>query len=596
MRRRPESAHHMCGIRSSLSRYRPVLACLGTTRRGSDTFSAVVDLSSPVSQAATVGSWSGTTAPAFTGADLVVAIHSIRERAYVVVDPVTLQYGIATGGHLVDDHADGAWPVVAVLPAIYPEWLGDRSFNEVHGTRFPYVTGAMANGIATTRLVIEMARTGGLGFFGAAGLARDAVATAIDELQAALGDAASPSGSPTGSPWGCNLIHSPQEPALEEAVADLCIARGVRRVCAAAFMSLTPAIVRYAYSGIHVDLDGNVQRPNMVFAKLSRPEVARHFLHPAPTLLLDVLVRAGKLTAAEAALARSLPVAEDITIESDSGGHTDNRPLAPLFASIQVVRDEAVAEHGYTRPIRLGAAGGISTPQAVAAAFALGASYVLTGTVNQACVESGLSDEGKQMLAAADIADVAMAPAADMFEMGVELQVLKRGTMFAPRAKKLYALYTTYPSLEALPDAERAELEQKILGMSVDACWQATKAFWTDRDPAQVARAEQDTRHKMALTFRSYLGLSSRWSIDGAPDRRLDFQIWCGPAMGAFNAWTAGTFLAEPANRQVAQVARNLLEGAAVVTRAHQLRTYGVAVPSAAFDYRPRPLHVDHDL
>jgi len=587
-----DAQHHPIG--------RDHAARLGTTRRGSDTVNAVVDLSSPVSQTATVGTWSGTTAPAFAGADLIAAIHCIRERAYVVVDPATLQYGIATGGHLVDDHTDDAWPVVAVLPPIYPEWLGDRSFNEVHGTRFPYVTGAMANGIATTRLVIEMARTGGIGFFGAAGLARDVVATAIDELQAALGDSASPSGSPTGSPtgspWGCNLIHSPQEPALEEAVADLYIIRGVRRVCAAAFMSLTPAIVRYAYSGIHVDLDGNVQRPNMVFAKISRPEVARHFLHPAPTQLLDVLVRAGKLTAAEAALARSLPVAEDITIESDSGGHTDNRPLAPLFASIQTVRDEAVAEHGYTRPIRLGAAGGIGTPQAVAAAFALGASYVLTGTVNQACVESGLSDEGKQMLAAADIADIAMAPAADMFEMGVELQVLKRGTMFAPRAKKLYALYTRYPSLEALPDAERVELEQKILGMSVDACWEATKAFWTDRDPAQVARADQDPRHKMALTFRSYLGLSSRWSIDGAPDRRLDYQIWCGPAMGAFNAWTAGTFLAEPANRQVAQVARNLLEGAAVVTRAHQLRTYGVPVPSAAFDYRPRPLHVDHDL
>lgn len=548
----------------------------------------MVELSLPVSQTATVGSWSGATAPAFTAPDLIAATDRIRERAYVVVDPVTLQYGIASGGHLVDGCSEAAWPVVAVLPAMYPEWLGDRSFNEVHGTRFPYVTGAMANGIATTRLVIEMARTGGLGFFGAAGLARDEVATAIDELQAALKD--------SKAPWGCNLIHSPQEPALEEAVADLYIARRVRRVSAAAYMSLTPAIVRYAYSGIHVDLDGNVQRPNMVFATISRPEVARHFVHPAPAQLLDVLVRGGKLTGAEAALARSLPVAEDITIESDSGGHTDNRPLAPLFATIQAVRDAAVVEHGYTRPIRLGAAGGIGTPQAVAAAFALGASYVLTGTVNQACVESGLSAEGKQMLATADIADFAMAPAADMFEMGVELQVLKRGTMFAPRAKKLYALYTTYPSLEALPEAERVELEQKILGMSVEACWEATKAFWCDRDPSQVVRADQDPRHKMALTFRSYLGLSSRWSIDGTPDRRLDYQIWCGPAMGAFNAWTAGTFLAEPANRRVAQVARNLLEGAAVVTRAHQLRTYGVPIPSAAFDYRPRPLHVDHDL
>jgi len=38
------------------------------------------------------------------------------------------------------------------------------------------------------------------------------------------------------------------------------------------------------------------------------------------------------------------------------------------------------------------------------------------------------------------------------------------------------------------------------------------------------------------------------------------------------------------------QVARNLMEGAAVVSRACQLRSYGVPVPGAAFDFRPRPL------
>ncbi len=550
----------------------------------------MVDLAAPVSLSArpeTIGGWRGTVAPALSASDLTVAAHDIRATAYIVVDPVTGRHGVASGGSLVDPNSAGAWPVIAVLPAMYPEWLGDRSFNEVHGTRFPYVTGAMANGIATTRLVIEMARTGCLGFFGAAGLQRHVVSAAIDELHAALGD--------TDLPWGCNLIHSPQEPALEAAVADLYIERGVRKVSAAAYMALTPAIVRYAYSGVHVDDDGKVQRPNMVFAKISRPEVARHFVHPAPGAMLDALVRSGKLTAAEATLAASLPVAEDITIESDSGGHTDNRPLAPLYATIQAVRDEAVAQHRYVRPIRLGAAGGIGTPQAAAAAFALGASYVLTGTVNEACVESGLSDEGKQMLAAADLADIAMAPAADMFELGVELQVLKRGTMFAPRAKKLYSLYTTYPSLDAIPEAERSELEQKILGTSIEQCWEDTKAFWNDREPAQVVEAEQNPRHKMALTFRSYLGLSSRWSIDGVTERRLDYQIWCGPAMGAFNAWTAGTFLADPANRHAAQVARNLLEGAAVITRAQQLRTYGVAVPASTFDYRPRPLHVDHE-
>jgi hypothetical protein len=46
--------------------------------------------------------------------------------------------------------------------------------------------------------------------------------------------------------------------------------------------------------------------------------------------------------------------------------------------------------------------------------------------------------------------------------------------------------------------------------------------------------------------------------------------------MGAFNSWVKGSFLEDPAQpATVAQIARNLLEGAAVVTRAQQLRTYG---------------------
>jgi hypothetical protein len=110
------------------------------------------------------------------------------------------------------------------------------------------------------------------------------------------------------------------------------------------------------------------------------------------------------------------------------------------------------------------------------------------------------------------------------------------------------------------------------------------------RDPGEVQKAEQNAKHKMALVFRSYLGQSSRWAIAGDSTRRTDYQIWCGPAMGAFNQWTSGSFLAEPAARSVVQVALNLMEGAAVVTRAQQLRSYGVPVPDAGFDFRPRPL------
>lgn len=529
-----------------------------------------------------LGIWAGPEVPGFGEQAAADAAERIREACFVVQHCDTGHLGAAFGGELTTDPSGTGVHVVAVLPPMYPEWLGDRSFTEVHGTRFAYVTGAMANGIATTDVVIEIGRAGGLGFFGAAGLDLARVEAGIDELARTL--------DPEGISWGSNLIHSPNEPALEEAVADLYLRRGVRKVSAAAYMGLTPSIVRYAYSGLSVSPDGRINRPNMVFAKISRPEVAGHFMSPAPTSMLDALVAEGKLTTDEARLAATLPVAEDFTVESDSGGHTDNRPLAPLFSAIQAVRDERQATLGYTRPIRLGAAGGIATPQAAASAFALGAAYVLTGTVNEACVESGISDVGREMLAAADVADITMAPAADMFELGVDVQVLSRGTMFAIRAKQLYQLYRRYPSLEAIPADEAATVEAKILQASFDDAWAATRDFWAQRDPAQVERCERDPHHKMALVFRSYLGQSSRWAIDGVPHRRLDYQIWCGPAMGAFNAWTEGTFLGDVQNRTVSQVAKNLLEGAAVITRAQQLRTYGLPVPSHVFNYRPRPL------
>jgi trans-AT polyketide synthase/acyltransferase/oxidoreductase domain-containing protein len=129
-----------------------------------------------------------------------------------------------------------------------------------------------------------------------------------------------------------------------------------------------------------------------------------------------------------------------------------------------------------------------------------------------------------------------------------------------------------------------------MLRNNFESAWESTRKFWMERDPSQVQRAERDPKHRMALVFRAYLGLSSRWAIDGVDDRAADFQIWCGPAMGAFNAWVRGSFLEAPASRGVVQVARNLMEGAAVVTRAQQLRSFGLPIPATGFDFRPRPL------
>ena len=114
------------------------------------------------------------------------------------------------------------------------------------------------------------------------------------------------------------------------------------------------------------------------------------------------------------------------------------------------------------------------------------------------------------MLAKAGLADVVMAPAADMFELGVEVQVLKRGSMFGVRAKKLYDLYRQYSSLFEIPSSERQLLEKSILKTSIDEAWAATHQYWANRDPREVDRALLEPKHQMALVFRSYLGQSSK--------------------------------------------------------------------------------------
>lgn len=474
----------------------------------------------------------------------------------------------------------GETPDVLRFPPIYPEWLGDRAFADAHGCRFNYVVGEMARGIATPLMVVEAVRAGCMGFYGSAGLQPDVIEGGLKEIKTGLG--------PDQTAWGANLIHSPQQPGYEAAVVDLFLKQGVHCASASAYMRLSSDIVRYTALGLSQRPDGRVQRDNHVFAKVSRAEVAEQFMAPAPDKILRDLVAEGAISEEQATLAARVPVALDITAEADSGGHTDNRAAAPLFSSLSLARDRVAEKTGVdANTIRIGLGGGIATPHGVAAAFQMGAAYVLTGSINQAAVESGLSERARQLLAKAGPADVAMAPAADMFEQGVEVQVLKRGTLFAMRAKKLHAFYRAGLSFETMDAKDRDWLEG-ILGEPFEQAWAKTRAFIQQANPREAAKAESDGNKRLALVARRYLFMGAQWAREGTPDRVSDYQIWCGPAQGAFNEWVTGTFLEPIENRTVRQIALNLMEGAAQLTRAGQMRACGVAVPPTAFSYSPQ--------
>lgn len=488
------------------------------------------------------------------------------------------------------------YPLLAMAPPVTPSTLGETDFRNTYGLKYACLSGSMANGIASEELVCSMAKAGMMGFFGSAGLSLEEVRQHIDSLQAKLEQPANygvpvnqgrPQTVPAVLPHGFNLIHSPSDPQLEEKLVQLFIAKNVQNIEASAFLGLTPALLHYRYSGLKRNSDGTVYAPHHVFAKISRLEVAQKLLAPPPEDMLRNLVEAGKLTPQEAELAQGLPAASALTAEADSGGHTDNRPALGLIPAVINLRDRMREKYGWYVPV--GAAGGIATPQAAAAAFAMGAAYVMTGSINQACQESGTCDVVRGMLAHATPADVMMAPAADMFEMGVNVQVLKWGTMFPVRARKLYEIYRTYPSFEQVPPNLQSQIERDFLRTSFQEAWQSTQAFFQKRDPRQIEKALRDPKHLMALVFRSYLGQASRWANAGVPERRADYQIWCGPAMGSFNQWCKGTFLADVKERHADLAALNIMAGAGYLTRTALIGSQGVKLPPQWCSFAPLP-------
>jgi len=485
--------------------------------------------------------------------------------------------------------ASGPGAGVEEIFSCTPKDLGDKTFMQTYGVDLPLYTGAMAKGIASADLVIACGKRKILSSLGAGGLPLQSIVKALDKIQAEL---------PNG-PYMVNLIHSPFNENLEKGCVDLLLQRGVHFVEASAFMNVTIHVVRYRLKGLQRGGPHGVIATNRLIAKISRTELAEMFVRPAPEALVKKLLEQGDITAEQAELSKKIPLCDDIAVEADSGGHTDNRPLVVILPMIIAVRDKVHKEMGYPAAfrVRVGAGGGIGCPQAVMAAFQMGAAFAVTGTINQMSRQSGSSDIVRGQLSKATYSDITMAPAADMFDQGVQLQVLKKGTMFAARAKKLYELFVRYESLDEIPAEERKKLEQTIFRKEIDVIWKETADYYINvlKDEAKILQAGKDPKLKMSLVFRWYLGLSSTWANSGVADRATDYQVWCGPAIGAFNDFIRGTYLdpeVAKAYPDVAQINLQLFKGACYLKRLRAIQANPKLSAVDTFDgqlseYRP---------
>lgn len=496
------------------------------------------------------------------------ALFCLDKTLCVIEKGNALSFNVTDSASGIPPEAYSGGRVLALAPPMPPALLGDPAFCKNHGITYPCYAGSMAHGISSAQLVQAMGNAGMLGFFGTAGLSLEDLNMVLPRLLQQC----------AAIPFGVNLLNRPDDRAWERTLVELLLQYGVTLVEASAYILPSPELVKYRVTGLRKTDAGTVIIKNNLIAKVSRVETARHFLEPPPPKLLEKLRSDGEITEEEACLAQNIPLATDITVEADSAGHTDHRPALAIFPAVLQIARNIQSERHYSNPPRVGLAGGIGTPAAAAAAFSMGAAYIVTGSVNQACVESGTSPQVRALLARAAQTDVTDAPAADLFERGGTVQVLKKGTRFAERANKLYAVFRNYENLSQIPPEQRMVLEKTIFRKPLEEIWAETAAFFARRNPRQLEMAEKNPKHKMALMFRWYLGNAVQWANAGVQDRIEDYQIWCGPSMGAFNAWTRDTFLEEPARRSAPVVALNLLYGAAMLIRLQMLRAQGLPV------------------
>jgi trans-AT polyketide synthase/acyltransferase/oxidoreductase domain-containing protein len=440
--------------------------------------------------------------------------------------------------------------------------LGSAVFRKRYGLQYAYMAGAMYRGVASAELVVRMGMAGFLSFFGAGGLSLAKIESNIARIQSALN---------AGQPYGMNLLANYEYPAQESAVVDLYLKYAIKNVEAAAFMQMTPALVRFRLLGLRTDARGAIVCDHRVVAKISRPEVAKAFMSPAPMAIVEKLLAQGLISPLQAELSQKVPVSHDICVEADSGGHTDGGIAAVMLPPLLLMRDDMQRTHVYAEPICMGLAGGIGGPEAAAAAFLLGADFVMTGSINQCTVEAGMSDDGKSMLQEIDIQDTDYAPAGDMFEIGAQVQVLKKSVFFPSRANKLHSLYRHYGSLDEIPERTRKQIEGTFFKKTFEQVWLETREYFnSNKLEHEIVKAEANPKHKMALVFRWYFAYCTRIAMEGKGEDRVNYQIQTGPALGSFNQWVKGSALEHWSRRHVDEIAVKLMNA----TAEHLTRSY----------------------
>ena len=211
------------------------------------------------------------------------------------------------------------------------------------GSGTPTSRGRWPTGSARCEIVEAMGRAGMLGIFGAAGLPPPAVEAAIDRLGRTLGHVGALRLQPDPQPERARPRgggRRPLSPARRPA------GRGVgvpRPDAAGGPLPGAGDPPRRLGPGRGAEPD---HRQGLAGRGGRRSSWRRRRRSSSASWSA-----AGEITPEQAEWAGRIPMAEDVTAEADSGGHTDNRPAIVLLPTMLALRDRLQAQYGYDRPL-----------------------------------------------------------------------------------------------------------------------------------------------------------------------------------------------------------------------------------------------------
>lgn len=430
--------------------------------------------------------------------------------------------------------------------------LGSDEFKQDYGLQYAYAVGPMESGITTKEMVERCAKAGLLGIYASNNLSYQRIEEDVNNLTQQLGSV----------PFGVALSPDYIDLKREEKIVSILCRYDIKMVQASYYINVSKQLVKYKAKGLTLVDQEKVNSGHKIMAKLSRSEVVEEFLKPASDSIIEELLQEGEITNEQAQLLKKVPIADSICVESNSAGRTDSASALATFPVIARMVEQTSNQYHYDKKVRVGCSGSIGSPEAIVALFALGADFVMTGSVNQCTVESGTSEFVKRILQQMDIQDTEYIPSGDNFDYNAKMQVAKRGVLFPVRANKLNEIYKLYGSIAAIDSDVKKKIEEHYFEHSMEEVFEMIRP---SLNQTQLNRLERTPKYKMALIFQWYYKKGLEDAIRGKEDNAVNLLIYSSVAMGAFNAYVKNTELEKWENRHVDEIGVKLMRDAEVL-------------------------------